>query len=243
MPGLGVGDHQVARHPVAVHRDLRLREGARHQAVAGVGPGRGLLAAPGDAAFARHAPVGKERQLAAQQRVVVGRQRRARDACPARRRGRRWRRASARRPGRCRRWPARSAAPRGRARCRDRREGESRGPGRPRERAARAGRPAAIRPATWMNGPHVFLRRRRVHDDDAAAAFEVGAQVAAKAGVARRRPQARDDQAARRARPRRARRRRRAAGRVGPGNGGRQGRRIHGRRRSAFEVRTREPRG
>ena len=40
---------------------------------------------------------------------------------------------------------------------------------------------------------HVLLRRRRIHDDDAAAACAIGAQVAAKAGVARGRPQARRD--------------------------------------------------
>jgi hypothetical protein len=91
--------------------------------------------------------------------------------------------------------------------------------------------------------PHVLLRRRRVHDDDAAAALEVGAQVAAKARVARRRPEAGDDQAARRGDRGEPGGEGVPARRVGPGNRGRQGGRIQGRRRSAFEVRAREPRG
>ena len=73
-----IGDHQVPRHPVAVNGDDRLRQRGGDELVAGLVPGRLFRRAPGDAAFARHAPVGKERELAAQQRVVVRRQRRRR---------------------------------------------------------------------------------------------------------------------------------------------------------------------
>ena len=74
MPGLGVGDHQVARHPVAVHRHGRLRQRAVDQCAADLLPASRLGSAPGNAEFALHAPLGKQRQLACQQRFVVGRQ-------------------------------------------------------------------------------------------------------------------------------------------------------------------------
>jgi hypothetical protein len=78
--GVRVGQHQVARHPVAVHRDHRLRQRAVDQQAAGPVPDRALGRAPGEAELALHAPVGEQRQLARQQRLVVGRQRVGRHA-------------------------------------------------------------------------------------------------------------------------------------------------------------------
>ena len=126
--------------------------------------------APGDAAFARHAPLGKERQLAAQQRVVVGRQRRRRDlALPDDEGGDR---VAHQRVG-----PADVA--RG-LRALQRREVELVAEIVEEEKAVRRcrlrERAGACRPACRDQagdvdeGPHVFLRWRRVHDDDAAAA-------------------------------------------------------------------------
>ena len=173
-----------------------------------------------DAALARDAPVGKERELAAQQRVVVRRQGRGRHlALPDDERGDRVaHQASARAQvaGRLRV----PAARRGRARCRGRRAGGSRARRRPRARAARAARRAAISEATCDERPHVFLRRRRVHDDDAAAADAIGAEVAAKARVARRRAQRADDDAVARADTRQPGGERVGARRVGPGDDG-----------------------
>ena len=126
-----------------------------------------LVGAPGDAALARDAPVGKERELAAQQRVVVGRQRRRRRRlrCQAHQRGDRVAH-QARRRGRGRRSPAASCSA-----CEVELAAEvveeQKAVARrlPRGRAARAGRRRAIRRGDVDERPHVFLRRRRVHDD------------------------------------------------------------------------------
>jgi hypothetical protein len=74
MPGLLGAHHQVARHVVAVHEDARLGEVAReHRANTPSSASRcaGESVTP---EVARDVPVGKERQLAAQQRLVVSRQ-------------------------------------------------------------------------------------------------------------------------------------------------------------------------
>ena len=63
---------------VAVDGDDRLGQRGGDELVARLVPGRAVGRVPADAAFACHAPVGKERELAAQQRVVVRRQRRRR---------------------------------------------------------------------------------------------------------------------------------------------------------------------
>ena len=145
-------DHQVARHPVAVHGHLRLGQRARDQLIARRRPHNRLGARPGGAAFARDAPLGKERELAPEQGVVVGRQRRARNVASASARARRWHRASGCRRGRCRRALARREARRGRARCRGRRAGESRCATSASSTRGACRPAAAISPAMWTNG-------------------------------------------------------------------------------------------
>ena len=62
------------------------------------------------------------------------------------------------------------------------------------EHARRVQAGGGDQPGDVHERPHVFLRRRRVHHDEAgAAAVAIDAEVAAKAGVARRRAQARGD--------------------------------------------------
>ena len=209
MPGFGVRDHQVARHPVAVHGELRLGQRAGDQLIAGRRPDGGLGARPGDAALARDAPFGKERELAPQQRVVVRRQRGARDvALPAHERG----------DGVAHQGVGAGAVA-ARLRVLQRVEVELAAEIVEQEKAvADVGLEHARRVQAGggdQSGdvderPHVFLRRRRVHHHQAGAVAAVDAEVAAKAGVARRRAQARDDQAVARGARRRARPRTRA---------------------------------
>ena len=237
MPGLGVGDHQVARHPVAVHRDLRLGQRARHEAVAGVGPGRArprrtrwrshsrATHHSGKSASSRRSSASSYGGSAAPGSLPC----QTTSAAIASRIS-----ASARpvSPAACARLQRREVelvaeiVEEQKAVRRDRLRG----------RAARAGRPAAIRPATWTKGRTSSCGGGASMTMTLPPPCEVGAQVAAKAGIARRRPKAGDDQAAR-ARRRAASQAAKAVFRAGSAqaNRGRQQGRIH--RAAAIGVR------
>ena len=185
MPGFGVGDHQVARHPVAMHRDRRLREraGARAGRTARC-QARAARSFQADAELALHAPVGEQRELAPQQRVVVGRQRRSRRRAAATARARRSRRASARRPRAARRRSLQRVEVERAAEVAEQQEAL-----RSRRLASTSRRmqPGRRRcsAATCDERAHVLVRRRRVHHDERAARRRVDAEVAPKARVGR----------------------------------------------------------
>ncbi|OQC12356.1 MAG: hypothetical protein BWX79_01168 [Alphaproteobacteria bacterium ADurb.Bin100] len=67
-------DHQIARHEVAVHKDFRGGQVARNDQVEGLVQCFALFALQSHAFVLREVPVGKQRQLPAQQRLVVRRQ-------------------------------------------------------------------------------------------------------------------------------------------------------------------------
>ena len=139
---------------------------------------------PGHAALARDVPVGEQRQLAPQQRVVVGRQRRRAGTLllPVHQRARS-RRASARRraPRRAR---ASAAASQVELRAEVVEQQEAvRDVARQHARHVQAG--CCIRPATCDERAHVLLRRRRVHHD---AGCRPPARRCAGSGESSRRP-------------------------------------------------------
>ena len=223
IAGIRLGHHEVARHPVAVHRDLRLRQRRGDQRVADLLPGLAVALAPRDAVLARHAPVGEQLQLAPQHRLVVRRQRIAGHAqlplheggdgvahqlVGLRCRGRGQRVQVQLLPevveqqealpfvGGQDLWPVQAG---GRDQAGD-----------PDER------------------PHVLLRRRRVHHNPARSAVGVDAQVATKAGVGRGGAQRGRLQAVVADQRRQPLLEGRLALRVGPGDGGGRGGGGHG---------------
>ena len=242
MPGFGVGDHQVARHPVAVHGDARLRQRAGDEQVAGVRPtSRCSSALQVDAALASDAPVGEERELAPQQRVVVRRQRRAGDL--------RCQTTSAAIASRISASARRSVAARLRGLQRvevelaaEVVEQQEAVLGVRLEHARRVQAGGADQAGDVDERPHVLLRRRRVHHDDAAAV--VARRRASSGGSSRRSRPARRLAATTRVARRRPRRARRRTPRRGPGrsrrSGGRRGGRGHGRMRGRVEERAGE---
>ncbi len=223
MPGLAwVGHHQVARHPVAVHGHHRLRERALHQQVGHAVPVALLRFGPGDAELARHAPFGEQRQLAPQQRFVVGGQ-------------------FSRRHGRL--------EPHQRAQGVAHQAVGLRGSGLAQgvqvERVAQVGeqqealrgvagqhprrmQTGAVDEAGHLHeGAHVLLRRRRVHHDERAGAG-LHAEVAPEAGVGRGRLQRGGLEGVLRSQAFEPAGEGGFAGGVGPGNGRSIGRRRRG---------------
>ena len=75
MPGIGIGDHQVARHEVAVDEELRLRQMVGDQHVEHLRERVALLGGKRCAEVPADVPLGEELELATQQRLVVRRQR------------------------------------------------------------------------------------------------------------------------------------------------------------------------
>ena len=132
-----------------------------------------LRRGPADAELALHAPLGEQRQLARQQRLVVGRQRRR----PARAAASCTRACSASRIRRVGlRGVGSAASARGTARCPGRSAaGSPASASALQHLRARSGRRRAISRGHVHEGPHVLLRRRRVHHDQRAAGGPAGA--------------------------------------------------------------------
>ena len=186
--GVRRGHHQVARHPVAMHRDGRLGQRAGHEPVAQRGPRRTLALVPGDAVLALDAPDGEQVELAPQQRVVVGRQlARVAARLPLDQRGDRV--AHQRIGFACRRLAQRvevePAAEVG--------EQQEAALDVGLEHARRVQRSAFEQRGDVDERAHVFLRRRGVHDDERRV-VRVDPEVTPKAGVAGGRAQGRRPQ-------------------------------------------------
>jgi len=77
----GCGHHQVARHPVAMHRHHGLGQGAVDQQPADALPLGLLLGRPGDAELLADAPLRKELELLLEHPLVKGRQLACRHMC------------------------------------------------------------------------------------------------------------------------------------------------------------------
>ena len=186
MPGFGIGDHQVARHPVAVHRDRRLRQRAGHQQVAQRRPTwRCSALAPRDAELALHAPVGEQRSSRRSSASSYGG-----SASPG---TVRCHCTSAAIASRIRRSACAGSACASPAALEVQRAAEVaqqqealRLVGGEHVRRMQAG--GLDRAGDVDERPHVFLRRRRVHHDEAAPASTIDAEVAPEARVGRCRP-------------------------------------------------------
>ncbi len=218
--------HQVAHHEVAVHVHAGGRQVLRHDGVEGAGQ-RGLLRiGQRGLAVAGDVPVGKELQLAAQQRLVVGRQHTgARGALPVDEQIHGLQVPGVR-GGRVGRVQALDGGLR--AQVGQQHETVRFVPGQD-LRHAQAGR---LQQRLHLHErAAVFLVGRRVHDDAAGAINSVQAQVAAKARVRGRRAQGLGPQLERGGQRGQPGVEGCLAGRVGPMHGARMhGARMHGAR-------------